>query len=95
MTYNQEEMTANQVAETLVNGVVSVVKRRTTPWVGTITELNSILVKKFGTVENWPRSSSALRVSLNKVVNRIRSRGVSIQFVRDTNKERTRLVVLQ
>lgn len=95
MTYNQEEMTVNQVENTLVNGVVSVVRRRTTPWVGTITELNSVLVKKFGTVENWPRSASALRVSLNKVVNRIRSRGVSIQFVRDTNKERTRLVVLQ
>jgi hypothetical protein len=95
MTYNQEEMTVNQVENTLVNGVVSVVSRRTTPWVGTITELNNVLVKKFGTVENWPRSASALRVSLNKVVNRIRNKGVSIRFMRSTDHNRTRLVVIQ
>lgn len=94
MTYNREETMRIEAENTLVNSVISMLKRRSTPWTGTITELNSIIVKSVGknVREVWPRSPSALRVMLNKVVNRIRNAGVSIRFTRSADHNRTRLV---
>lgn len=85
------------VSEVLFSSIFSVVKDRS-EWMGTMTDLNTTLTKKIGAKnvpETWPGSPSALRVALNKVVNRIRNKGVSVKFVRTPDHTRTRLVVLK
>lgn len=86
----------NSVSNVILGGVRSILNRRSTPWVGTMTDLNSALVKSLrGNVpENWPGSPSALRVALNKVVRRMRGAGLSVRFTRSTDHTRTRLVEL-
>jgi len=98
MTYNKEEMMQVEVENTLVKSVISMLEKRSTPWVGTMTDLNGIVVRKVGKTgvpSSWPRSPSALRVVLNRVVNRIRNAGVSVRFVRSSDHERNRLVVFK
>lgn len=98
MTYNKEEMMKVEVENALVKSVVSMLEKRSTPWIGTMTDLNGVVVKqvgKTGVPSTWPRSPSALRVVLNRVVNRIRNAGVSVRFVRSPDHERNRLVVFK
>ena len=93
MTSNSKtNVSKNDVSNTIFNGVKSIVKRRATPWVGTMTELDQLLNRVNSTPKNWPGSASALRVALNKVVNRLRNAGVSVRFKRSTDHTRTRLV---
>lgn len=82
------------LSNALLNGVKNIVSRRSTPWVGTMTELNTALVNSLRgkIVSNWPGSPSALRVALNRVVRRIRGEGISVRFNRSTDHARTRLV---
>lgn len=63
-------------------------------WSGTMTDLRNQLVRTAGKVQarNLPQSASALRVVLNRVVNRVRARGVSMKFIRSPDYNRTRLV---
>lgn len=83
----------NQVSDTIVSGVKMMMRRRATPWVGTMTELNAALRNKTNSMPaNWPGSASALRVALNRVVNRLRNAGVSVHFTRSNDHTRTRLV---
>ena len=90
MTFNRKE---NEVSNVLFNGVRMILKRRATPWVGTISELDETLQARVNSMpRNWPGSASALRVTLNKVVNRLRNAGVSVRFTRSTDHTRTRLV---
>lgn len=85
--------TNNDVSNTIVSGVKSIVRRRTTPWMGTMTDLGDALENRVNSVPaNWPGSASALRVALNKVVNRLRNAGISVRFTRSTDHTRTRLV---
>lgn len=86
--------TQNQVSNVLVSGVKRIVNRRVTPWVGTMTDLGSVLSKVMGrqVPETWLRSPSSLRVALNKVVRQIRGSGVRVRFSRSTDSSRTRLV---
>ena len=96
MTYNSKKNHPKmEVYNTLFSGVVSILEKRST-WVGTMSELNTILIKTLGkrvpTV--WPGSPSALRVSFNQVVNRLRNAGISVRFVRSTDHQRSRLVKL-
>lgn len=94
MTYNSKVSSGkNDVANAIFNGVRGMVKRRTTPWVGTMTDLNKYLQNRVNSMPgNWPGSASAFRVTLNGVVNRLRNAGVSVHFSRSTNHTRTRLV---
>lgn len=82
------------VSNTLLSGVRTIVNRRVTPWVGTMTDLETAVVNAVrGRVPaNWPASPSALRVALNRAVRRIRGEGISVRFTRSTNHSRTRLV---
>lgn len=93
MTSNREQ---NTVIDTLFNSVMQIVNRRSTPLESTMTELNKTLVKRLGNrvPSEWPGSPSALRLSMNKIVNRLRNAGVSVRFVRTTDHTRKRLVVL-
>ena|ERR1700743_2498848 len=88
MTLNSE----SNVHDTIFHGVKTMLKRRSTPWVGTVSQLSQALQKRFGQTKNWPGSASAFRVALNKVLARLRNAGVSIKFTRATDRTRTRLV---
>ena len=77
----------SEISNVLFNGVRSLVRRRATPWVGTMTDLenqlsNHLMNTKAGIPAEWPRSPSAMRIALNVVVNRLRNDGISIRFSR-------------
>jgi len=80
------------VDEAVMTGVLSIINRRT--WTGTMTELNSILKKVLGRRQSQvlPGSPGALRIVLNRVVNRLRNRKISVRFARTTDHTRTRFV---
>lgn len=90
MTSNSKtNSTRKEISDTLFKGVVSMLRKYST-WSGTMTDLNASLVKVLGkrVPKSWPGSPSALRVSFNQVVSRLRNAGVSIRFARS----KTRLV---
>lgn len=83
------------VNEVVLNGVLKVVNNHNEDtWIGTMTELNSVLVRVLGrkAATVLPASPSALRVVLNRVVNKLRNRKVGVKFLRSTDHTRTRLV---
>jgi len=85
----------DQVSDSILAGVLALLNRRTSgEWVGTMSELDNSLVRVLGKKipENWPRSPSALRVALNKAVNRLRVRKVTVRFGRTSDHMRTRYV---
>lgn len=77
-----------EVLESIFSGVRGLLNKRKTPWVGTMSELNDILLSRGGgqVLETWPKSPSSLRLALNKVVNRLRNAGVSIKFTRSKSR---------
>lgn len=81
------------VNEVVFRGVVSILESQG-EWVGTMTNLttalNRILSKKQRAL--LPHSPGALRMVLNKVVNRLRNRRLSVKFVRTPDHKRTRLI---
>lgn len=81
--------------EVVMNGVLAMASRGSAaPWIGTMTQLNEVLAKMLGKRDRklLPKSSSALRVALNRVVNRLRNRKISVKFGRTTDHTRTRFV---
>ena len=89
MNSNKSESVDNLV----LNGVLKLLDSTNYSWIGTMTELNRVLAKKLGNQSKYlPKSPSALRVVLNRVVNRLRNRKVSVKFARTTDHVRTRYV---
>ena len=85
----------NSVDSTVLNGVLSMLERRSeSAWSGTMTDLNSALVRVLGRKKSevLPKSPSSLRVVLNRIANRLRSRSVGVRFVRSSDHSRTRYV---
>ncbi len=82
----------DDVSDVLFTSVKRIVSRRSTPWVGTMTDLNLAVARVLGNRDVLVNSPSALRIVLNRVVNRIRNAGISVRFLRSTDKARTRLV---
>ena len=83
------------VDETVLNGVLSIINgNNARTWTGTMTELNSILKKVLGRRQSQvlPGSPGALRIVLNRVVNRLRNRRIGVRFARTTDHTRTRFV---
>ena len=85
----------NSVNDMVFRSIVSVVERQSGGfWIGTMTELttalNRVLSKKQRTV--LPGSPAALRMIINRVVNRLRNRGIGVRFGRTTDHSRTRFV---
>lgn len=89
MTRNNKITTTNEV---VIEGVLKVINNKN--WTGTMTELNSTLSKVLGRKQSQilPGSPSALRMVLNRVVNRLRVRGISVRFARTNDHTRTRYV---
>ena len=83
------------VDNTVLNSVLEVLhKHNEKIWVGTMTDLSTALTRAAGKSKssNLPGSPSALRVVLNRVINRLRYRKVSVKFARTTDQTRTRYV---
>ncbi len=78
----------------LLSSILSLLNKNSlNSWQGTMTDLNSALVKMLKIKKTQlPGSPSSLRVALNRVVNRLRRKSVSIQFRRSSDRSRTRLV---
>jgi hypothetical protein len=82
-------------SEITFRGVISIVEGQSgSVWTGTMTNLttalNRVLSRKQRTL--LPGSPGALRVVINKVVNRLRNRGIGVRFGRTTDHARTRYV---
>jgi hypothetical protein len=85
--------TETNVNDLVVNGVLTVVSSRES-WTGTMTQLGVAIRKVTDRSHRkmLPGSPSALRVVLNRVLNRLRTRKVRAIFGRTTDHARTRYV---
>ena len=95
MASNSKKNPLQITSEELVfRGIKTIVNEKRS-WTGTMTSL-SIAIRKNKLTANekrvMPKGPAALRVIVNRVVNRLRSRGVSVQFGRTTDHMRTRFV---
>jgi hypothetical protein len=83
------------VDDIVLSGVLTVlVRSNVRSWSGTMTELQTALVRVLGKKRSvvLPGSPGALRVVINRVVNRLRNRSVSVRFTRTPDHARTRVV---
>ncbi len=90
-----EKTTELNVDDVVVNSVLNFLnKQNADVWMGTMTDLNEGLVRVSGKKVSsvLPGSPSALRVVLNRVANRLRSRKIGVRFGRTTDHTRTRYV---
>lgn len=82
--------------DVVLSGVLSIFNKQSSnySWKGTMTGFSDVLRKNISKNESkvLPGSPSALRVVLNRIVNRLRSRGVSVKFGRTPDYTRTRFV---
>jgi hypothetical protein len=100
MTSNRKTNRMNRkqtinVNELVFQGVSTILDQHTASnWIGTMSDLATALNRTIDRKQRGflPRSPSALRVVINRVVNRIRNRGVSVRFGRTTDHTRTRFV---
>lgn len=88
-------MASNEIDEVVFRGITSVMERQSVSiWTGTMTNLttalNRVLSRRQRTL--LPGSPGALRVVINRVVNRLRNRGISVRFGRTPDHIRTRYV---
>lgn len=84
-----------EVNEVVIRGVNSIMQAQSgSRWTGTMTNLNTALNRVLSQRQRTilPGSPSALRVVLNRVANRLRSRGIGVRFGRTTDHARTRFV---
>jgi uncharacterized protein len=84
-----------EVNEVIIRGVTSIMQAQSgSRWTGTMTNLTTALNRVLSQRQRTllPGSPSALRVVINKVANRLRSRGIGVRFGRTTDHARTRFV---
>lgn len=72
-------------SDQLFMGVLELIASRKGSWSGTMTELRSAVAKMLGK-SVVPGSPSAMRLAVNKIVNRVRNAGVSVRFGRTNSK---------
>jgi hypothetical protein len=85
----------SDVSEIVFRGIVSIVRKQSSSgWTGTMTSLTSALNRVLSKSQRTqlPGSPSALRLVINRVANRLRSRGIGVRFGRTTDHGRTRFV---
>lgn len=93
MTKNRSVRSDVNVDEVVFGAVTNLIGKGDS-WVGTMTDLGVIVRRSVSRkeVSVLPRSPSALRVVLDRVVNRLRNRRISVRFGRTTDHTRTRYV---
>jgi len=94
MALNSKNKSAKTDVSSLILGGVLDVVRSEGEWIGTMTDLSSALTKVLGrsAKKQLPQSPSALRTALNKIVNRLRNRSVSVKFRRSNGTRLLQLV---
>jgi hypothetical protein len=96
MAYNSKTNTQeNNVNDIVLESVLKVLENNTsTTWIGTMTDLRTDLSKVLGKkrAAMLPGSPGALRVVMNRIINRLRNRRVSVKFGRTPDHARTRYV---
>jgi hypothetical protein len=97
MALNSKRNTAvTELNNIVYRGISTIVERQKIVgiWKGTMSELstalNRVLSKRQRTF--LPGSPGALRTVINRVVNRLRNRGIGVKFGRTTDHMRTRFV---
>lgn len=87
VTDNVDDIVFRSISSVVVNSNERV-------WLGTMTELITAVTRVASKRQRTilPGSPSALRVVINRVVNRLRNSGIGVRFVRTTDHTRTRLV---
>ena len=76
----------------IFNGVLQVIRNsKNGEWVGTMTQLRKQVSRLVGST-TVPGSPSAMRVTVNNILRRIRKAGVSVKFGRSSDSTRTRYV---
>jgi hypothetical protein len=95
MAYNSKTDQRNNVEQVVLRGILSILADESVDnWTGTMTNLmtrlNRVLSRHQRTL--IPVSPSALRMVVNRVTNRLRSRGISVRFGRSPDHSRTRFV---
>lgn len=91
----ESKIMTNNINDIVFRGIVSVVQGQSgSNWTGTMTNLTTALNRVLSKRQRGllPRSPAALRVVINRVINRLRNRGVSVKFTRSTDHSRTRYV---
>lgn len=92
---NSQTTDTVDVSSLILTGILGVIRtQKEGQWTGTMTKLSSALTRTLGrsSIKHLPKSPSALRVSVNKVLGRLRKGGVSVKFSRSSDHTRTRLV---
>jgi hypothetical protein len=93
---NRKNNQSNKADTVVLEGVLSMLERSKNEkiWIGTMTDLARTLTRVLGKkkAEVLPGSSGSLRTVLNRVVNRLRARRVSVKFGRKSDHNRTRYV---
>jgi hypothetical protein len=85
----------NSVEDVVLEGVLAVVDSHDeSVWEGSMSDLRESLVSSLprNLASEVPQSPNGLRVQLNKVVNRLRARGVGVKFSGDFPRTHRRLV---
>jgi hypothetical protein len=82
------------VNDVVLDGILTVIGKNHNAWSGTMTNLQVSLVKVLNKKNSavLPGSPGALRTVVNRIVNRLRTRGVSVKFARTSDHTRTRFV---
>jgi hypothetical protein len=91
----RKNATQTNVDDVVLTGILTVLVRSNVRiWSGTMTELQTALSRVLGKGRSrvLPGSPGALRVVVNRVVNRLRARSVSVRFARTPDHARTRFV---
>lgn len=82
------------VAELVLTKIDAIIDDHGSFWIGTMTNLmvalNRVSSKRQRAL--LPGSPSALRMVTNKIINRLRNRGISVRFTRTPDHARNRLV---
>lgn len=79
----------NNINDAILNSVLSLVNSEK-EWSGTMTDLASKIKRNIPKEfkQEFPKTPRNLRVSINEMVYRLRSRGVSVKFKKSTNGTR-------
>lgn len=88
----QEEINVDEI---VLGKICTVIRDQSeSNWIGTMSRLMTALnkVSSKRQREILPGSPGALRVVINRIINRLRNRGIGVRFARTTDHARTRYV---
>lgn len=90
---SQKTAVVSDANNIVLRGIFSVMQSNNI-WTGTMSKLTNSLHRVLSQKQRsfLPKSPSALRLVVNRVVNRLRNQGIGVKFGRTTDHSRTRFV---